>query len=299
LAEPSDPAAPRKPPAAESPAGLSPGLYIVATPIGNARDITLRALDVLRAVDAIACEDTRVTARLLAIHGIARPLVAYHEHNAAKMRPTLVARLGEGARIALVSDAGTPLLSDPGYRLTRACIEAGIAITTLPGPAAAMAALTLAGQPTDRVLFAGFLPVKSGARRSELAEIGSLQATLVFYEAPHRLVESLADMAAVLGNRAAAVVREITKLFEETQRDTLPALAARYAAAGPPKGEIVIVVGPPAGQAGIDDQAMDDALRAALMAGNTVRDAAQIVAASHGWPKRVVYARALALSGAA
>lgn len=298
----------RKPPAlkskdrGETPAGglaggLAPGLYIVATPIGNAADITLRALDVLKQVDAIACEDTRVTSRLLAIHGIARPLVPYHEHNAAAMRPKLVARLAGGERIALVSDAGTPLLSDPGYRLVRACIDASVAITTLPGPSAAIAALTLAGQPTNRVLFAGFLPAKAAARRKALAEIANLDATLVFYEAPHRLVESLADMAAVLGTREAAVAREITKLFEEVRRASLHDLAAHYAAAGPPRGEIMLVIGPPGAAPAITADVIDRALSEALAAGQSLRDAAEMVATANGLSKRAVYARALALGG--
>jgi len=285
---------------AGEPAGkLAPGLYIVATPIGNASDITLRALDVLKRVDAIACEDTRVTARLAAIHGIKRPMLPYHEHNARHMRPKLLAQLAAGERIALVSDAGTPLLSDPGYQLVRDCIAAGIALATLPGPVAAIAALTLAGQPTDRVLFVGFLPAKASARRQALAEIVAVKATLVFYEAPHRVAASLADMAAMLGPRAAALAREITKLFEEVRRAPLSELAAHYAAAGAPKGEIAIVVGPPAaarhGESPAEppDAAIDAALSEAMAAGHSIRDAASLVARSLGWPRRAVYARAL------
>ncbi|MEO5336703.1 MAG: 16S rRNA (cytidine(1402)-2'-O)-methyltransferase [Magnetospirillum sp. WYHS-4] len=274
---------------------MPPGLYAVATPIGNAGDITLRALEVLRTVDAIACEDTRVTARLLAIHGIRRPLLAYHEHNAERARPQIVRRLQEGESLALVSDAGTPLVSDPGYKLVRACHEAGIAVNALPGPSSVLTALVLAGLPTDRFLFAGFLPNRSTARRKALAELAAIPATLVLMESPSRLPASLADMALVLGDREAAVTRELTKLFEEVRRGGLADLAAHYAEAGPPKGEVTVVIGPPSGEReapAADD--LDGWLRDA-MAELSVRDAADRVAGISDLPRRQVYARALEL----
>ncbi len=280
--------------APRSPTDLAGGLYVVATPIGNAADITLRALAVLAAVDVIACEDTRVTRKLLGMHGISRPLTAYHEHNADAVRPRLLARLAAGERIALVSDAGTPLISDPGFRLVRACIAAGVAVIPLPGASAVLAALTISGLPTDRFLTAGFLPTRQGPRRRALAELAAVPATLVILESPHRLAASLADMAEVLGDRAAAVTRELTKLFEEAVRGPLTDLAARYAAAGPPKGEITVVIAPPAPAA--PPAAADvDALLAAALTEGSVKDAAARVAATTGLPKRAVYARALAI----
>jgi 16S rRNA (cytidine1402-2'-O)-methyltransferase len=267
----------------------------VATPIGNAGDITLRALELLRRADRIACEDTRVTCGLLARYGIATPLLAYHEHNAARMRPLLLERLRRGETIALVSDAGTPLVSDPGYKLVRAVVEAGIPVTTLPGASAALAALVLSGLPTDRFFFAGFLPPRSAARRTALAELAGIAATLIFFESAGRLADTLADMAAVLGARDAAVARELTKLYEEVRRGTVTELAEHYAPVDPPKGEIVIVVGPPAA-AEASEAVIDDALRAAL-ATLSMRDAVAAVAASLSAPRRRVYARALALAG--
>jgi len=271
-----------------------PGLHIVATPIGNASDITLRALDVLHQVELIACEDTRVTGKLLARHGVKTPTTAYHDHNAAKVRPALLAKLAAGVRIALVSDAGTPLINDPGYRLVRDAVEAGIPVTALPGPSSVMAALCLAGLPTDRFFFAGFLPPKSGQRRNELKTLAAIPATLVFLESAQRLPEALEDLAAVLGGtRPAAMARELTKLYEEVRRGSLDELAAHYAKAGPPKGEVVLVVGAPV-EAAASEDAIDTALRAAL-AGMTVREAADAVAAATGAPRRQVYTRALAL----
>jgi 16S rRNA (cytidine1402-2'-O)-methyltransferase len=272
------------------------GLVIVATPIGNAGDITLRALDLLRKADCIACEDTRVTGRLMARYGIATPLLAYHEHNAARMRPLLLERLRRGETIALVSDAGTPLISDPGYKLVRAAVEAGISVTTLPGASAALAALVLSGLPTDRFFFAGFLPPRTAARRRDLAALAGIPATLIFFESAGRLADSLADMAAVLGARDGAVARELTKLYEEVRRGTLAELAAHYAAIDAPRGEIVVVVGPPAATAEASDAVIDDALRAAL-AKESLRDAVAAVAAALGAPRRRVYARALAIAG--
>ena len=283
---------------ADRPGPLAPGLYLVATPIGNARDITLRALDVLAAADVLAAEDTRNTRRLLTIHGVRRPqggqLVPYHDHNGAAQRPRLLAALAEGRSVALVSDAGTPLVADPGYRLAAEAIAAGHPVTAVPGASAALAALAVAGLPTDRFLFAGFPPPRSAARRRALAELAAVPGTLVFYESPRRLAASLADMAATLGaDRPAAVCRELTKRFEETRRGTLGALAAEYAAAPEPRGEVVVLVGPPAAQAA-SGEALDAALAAALP-GCSVRDAAEAVAAELGLPRRQVYARALAL----
>ena len=273
---------------------LTPALYIVATPIGNLGDLTMRARDILAAADLVACEDTRITGKLLTAFGLKRPLIAYNDHNADKVRPTLLDALRQGKAVALVSDAGTPLVSDPGYKLVRDVAAAGLAVTAAPGPSALLTALVLAGLPTDRFLFAGFLPPKSGARRTALGELAAVPATLVFYESGPRLAASLADMAAVLGDRPAAVARELTKLFEEVRRDPLSALAAHYAEAGPPKGEIVVVVGAPAAQAASADT-LDAALRRAL-ADNSTRDAAALVAGETGLPRKQVYARALELA---
>ena len=274
---------------------LSSGLYIVATPIGNAADITLRALDILSGADAIACEDTRVSAKLLAMHGISARLVAYHEHNAERMRPVLLAQLAAGGRIALISDAGTPLVSDPGYKLVRDAVTAGIAVQAAPGPSAALAALVVSGLPSNRFLFAGFLDAKPVGRRRELAELARVETTLIFYESGPRLAASLADMAEILGDRPAAVARELTKLYEETVRDGLTALARRYAESGPPRGEIVIVVGPPLPEPPPAEAEIDALLKEA-MSRVSLRDAAAEVAARLGLPRREVYARALALS---
>ncbi len=275
---------------------LEPGLYLVSTPIGHARDITLRALDTLAGADLIACEDTRVSQHLLARYGITTKRVPYHDHNASRMRPMLLARLAARERIALISDAGTPLVSDPGHKLVAACLQAGLPVYTIPGASAPLSALLLSGLPSDRFLFAGFLPSKGGARRSELASLATVPASLIFFESAHRLAESLADMARILGDRPAAVARELTKLYEQVVRDRLTALATRYAEDGPPRGEIVVVVGPPEADAP-DQDGLDSALRQA-MAGASIRDAAGDVAASLGLPRRQVYARALALAKA-
>ncbi|CAO3415541.1 16S rRNA (cytidine(1402)-2'-O)-methyltransferase (EC 2.1.1.198) [Azospirillum doebereinerae] len=267
----------------------------MATPIGNAADITLRALDTLTRATAIACEDTRVTAKLMGIHAIHTPFVSYHEHNAAKMRPILIERMKAGDSIALVTDAGTPLVSDPGYKLVRECVAEGVAVTTLPGASAPLVALVLSGLPTDRFLFAGFLPNKSSARRATAGELKGVPATLVFFESPQRLPESLADLAEILGPREAAVARELTKYYEEVRRGTLPELAAHYAEAGPPKGEVVLVIGPP-GEEDTPGEADIDALLREALTRLRVRDAAADVAARTGQPKRMVYARALELA---
>lgn len=284
--------------ASEAPlAGIPAGacLALIATPIGNLRDISPRALDWLRAADAIACEDSRVSGKLLRHFAIEKPLIPYHDHNADKVRPDLLRRLQGGARIALISDAGTPLISDPGYKLVREVTAAGIRVTALPGPAAPIMALILSGLPTDRFLFAGFLPAKSTARRQTAAELAAVPASLIFFETAPRLADSLADLAAVLGDRPAAVARELTKLYEEVRRERLSTLAAHYREAGPPRGEIVLVVGPPEpDEAAFDlDAALQDAL-----ARLSVKDAAATVAAISGQPKRLVYARALELSQA-
>lgn len=267
---------------------------MIATPIGNARDITLRALDILEQADVIACEDTRVTAKLLAIHGISRPLVAYHEHNAERARPGLIRRLKGGETVALVSDAGTPLVSDPGYKLVRACIDEGIAVTPLPGASSVLCALVVSGLPTDRFFFAGFLPQKPTARKRALKELAEVPGSLVFMESARRLAASLADMAQVLGGREAVIAREMTKMFEEARRGPLEELAAHYQALGAPKGEVTIVIAPPGEATAMDDAALDRLLTQALKEGS-VRDAADTVAAISGLARRKVYARALEL----
>ena len=280
---------------ADAASKLAPGLYLVATPIGNLADVTLRALDVLRSADAVLCEDTRVTAKLLARYGIAAATQPYHDHNAERVRPAILARLKAGAALALVSDAGTPLVSDPGYKLVRAALADGIAVTVVPGASAALTALLGSGLPPDRFLFAGFLPPKAAGRRRALDELKDIAATLVFFESAPRLAESLADMAAIFGPRPAAVARELTKLHEEVRRDDLAALAAHYRTVGPPKGELVVVVGPPAAAA-TSESDLDRALGAAL-AHKSLREAVEDVAAATGARRRQVYARALALKG--
>ena len=276
---------------------IAPGLHVVATPIGNLRDISLRALATLAAADAVIAEDTRVTKTLLAHYGIATPLIAYHEHNAHVVRPQLLARLAGGASLALVSDAGTPLVSDPGFKLVAEAVAAGIAVTSVPGASAVLAALVVAGLPTDRFFFEGFLPPKSAARRARLAELAAIPGTLVFFESARRVAETLEDCAAVLGAREAAVARELTKHFENVRRGPLAQLAREIANDEPLRGEIVLLVGPPAaGAAEISEATLDERLRAA-MAINSVKDAAAIVAGETGQPRRRVYARALQLAG--
>ncbi len=274
---------------------LPPGLYLVATPIGNLADITQRAARILAQVDHIACEDSRITRRLLQALGISKPLIAYHDHSDDETQNRILALMADGA-VALVSDAGTPLISDPGYRLVRAARAAGHAITTLPGPCAAIAAITLAGLPSDRFLFAGFLPAKAKARSDALAELADIRATLVFYESGPRLAASLAAMAAVLGPaREAAVARELTKIYEECRTGTLAALAAQYADAGAPKGEIVVLVGPPVA----DDAPADPGTLAALLADalETMPPAraAKHVAQATGADRAALYAQAVAM----
>ena len=270
-------------------------LVLVATPIGNLGDLTARALEGLKTADLIACEDSRVTAKLLQHAGIEKPLLPYHDHNADIMRPKLLERIAAGQRVALVSDAGTPLISDPGYKLVRAAVAAGHAVTMLPGPSAPIMALALSGLPSDRFLFAGFLPPKSKARRDAIAELARAPVTLVLFETAPRLIDSLRDLHAVLGDRPAAVARELTKLYEEVRRESLSALIAHYESAGEPKGEIVIVVGPPSEEPASADDV--DALLTRALATMSVKDAAATVAAATGAPRRTIYARALELAG--
>ena len=273
---------------------LSPGLYIVATPIGNLGDLTPRAAGVLARADVIAVEDSRVTAGLLRHIGVKRPMTPYHDHNAEGVRPGLVARMA-GESVALVSDAGTPLISDPGYKLVRDARAAGHAVVTVPGPCAAVAALTLAGLPTDRFLFLGFLPPKAHARAAVIAEVAAVRATLVLYESGPRLAACLASLADGLGDRDAAVTREITKRFEEAVTGPLTTLAARYAEA-PPRGEIVIVVAPPGEAAPASAEDADTALAEALTRLPAARAAGE-VAKRLGLDRRALYARALAMKG--
>ena len=273
-------------------AKLSPGLYIVATPIGNLSDLAPRAAAVLAQADVLAVEDKRVTSKLLAHIGVKRPMVPYHDHNADRVRPGLVAEMATKS-VALVSDAGTPLISDPGYKLVRDARAAGIPVVTIPGPSAAIAALTLSGLPTDRFLFLGFLPAKAGARASAIKEVAAIPATLVLYESGPRLAACLEALAAGLGDREAAVAREISKRFEETVTGTLAELAARYAGA-PPKGEIAIVVAPPGEAEAVDEAEVDAALREAMTRLSPSRAAAE-VSETLGVKKRDVYERALTL----
>jgi len=271
------------------------GLHLVATPIGNLGDITHRALDVLTGADMIICEDTRVTRKLLSRYAIATPSLAYNDHNARRVLPKLMERLNNGESLALVTDAGTPLISDPGYRLVAAAIEADVALHALPGASAALAGLVLSGLPTDGFFFAGFPPPRQTARRRRFTDLAAVPGSLIFFESAKRLAASLADLHHTLGDRPAAIAREITKLHEEVRRGTLSELAAHYAEAGPPKGEIVIVVAPPLARE-IDDAALRAALIEAL-ADLSLRDAVAQVTAVTGRPRRDVYRLALEITG--
>ncbi len=273
---------------------LTPGLHIVATPIGNLGDITLRALAALAGADLIACEDTRVTRKLLDRYAIATPLTPYHDHNAEKARPALLRRLADGAAIALVSDAGTPLISDPGFKLVRAAHEAGHPVTTLPGASSLLAALTVSGLPTDQFFFAGFLPAKETARRAQIAELARIPATLVLFEAGPRLAAMLNDLAAGLGSREAVVCRELTKLHEEVRRGDLETLA-QSCEASELRGEFVVVVAPPPASVQISAEEADALLRQAL-ARVSLKDAVGEVADVTGLPRRELYQRALELA---
>jgi 16S rRNA (cytidine1402-2'-O)-methyltransferase len=276
--------------AAKAPAGL----YLVATPIGNLADISLRALEVLAGCNVIACEDTRVTRKLSERYGIETPLTPYHEHNAAEARPKILARLARGEAVALVSDAGTPLISDPGYKLVRAVQDAGHAVTAIPGASSVLTALNVAGLPTDRFLFEGFLPPKQAARQKRIAVLTNIPATLVLFESGPRLAATLADLSEGLGPRAAAICRELTKLHEEVRRGDLAMLARDYAQGGETRGEIVIVVAPPE-EAETEGADVDDMLRQAL-ARVSLKDAVGEVALASGRSRREVYRRALELT---
>ncbi len=275
---------------------IGAGLHVVATPIGNLGDITFRALATLAAADAVIAEDTRVTKTLLAHYGIATPMITYHEHNAAVMRPHLIARLKTGAALALVSDAGTPLVSDPGFKLVADALTEGIAVIPVPGASAVLAALVVAGLPTDRFFFEGFLPPRSAARRQRIAELAPIPGTLVFFESPRRLAETLQDLAAVLGARPAAIARELTKHFETVRRGDLNELAQALAQEEPPRGEIVLLVGPPqTGTRELSAEDLDQKLLSALQT-LSVKDAAAVVSAQSGQNRRQVYARAVELA---
>ena len=273
---------------------VPPGLYLVATPVGNLGDVTLRALETLGAVDAIACEDSRVTRRLLERYAITTPLLTYHEHNAEAARPKILARLGAGAAIALVSDAGTPLISDPGFKLVQAAQAAGHTVTAVPGASALLTALTASGLPTDRFFFEGFLPPRAAARRTRIDELANLPATLVFFETGPRIAAMLDDAAARLGGRPAAVCRELTKLHEEIRRGDVTALARAYMEGAETRGEFVVVIGPPAKSEPVETIDLDGMLQRAL-ATASLKDAVEAVAAATGLKRRVVYQRALAL----
>jgi 16S rRNA (cytidine1402-2'-O)-methyltransferase len=274
---------------------LAAGLYLVATPIGNLRDITLRALEMLAAADLVACEDTRVTRKLFDHYGLSAPLMSYHDHNAETARPKILQRIAAGDAVALVSDAGTPLISDPGFKLVRDATAADLPVTAAPGASAAVMALTVAGLPTDRFFFEGFLPSKSAARRTRIAELARIPATLVLYESGPRLGDALSDLAAGLGAREAAVCRELTKLHEEVRRGTLETLARDYAAGAETRGEIAIVIAPPDARAPSGAEEIDALLRAAL-ARVSLKDAVAEVAAATGEQRRAVYSRALELT---
>lgn len=274
----------------------APGLYFIATPIGAARDITLRALDLLASADVLAAEDTRTLRHLMDIHGVAlgqRPLWAYHDHNGAEVRPRILAALADGHSVVYASEAGTPLVADPGFQLGRAAIAAGHAVTAAPGPSAVLAALTVSGLPSDRFLFAGFPPATATARRTWLAEFAQIPATLVFYESPNRVQEMLADAVQVFGSvRQAAVCRELTKKFEETRRGSLGDLAAAFAA-GSPRGEFVVLIDR-AGEEAVDEAAIRQALAEAL-GRMKVKEAATMIAELYRLPRREVYQMALTL----
>ena len=271
------------------------GLHLVATPIGNLGDISLRALETLAGVEVIACEDTRITRRLTERYGIAAELIAYHEHNAATARPKILERLAQGAAVALVSDAGTPLISDPGFKLVREACAAGYAVTALPGPSSVLTALSVAALPTDRFFFEGFLPARETARRARLSELARIDATLVLFESGNRVQAALSDLAETMGARDAAICRELTKLHEEVIRGPLAELAER-AETLETRGEFVLVIGPPLADAqALTDEALDNFLRDQLK-GHSVRDAVALAIELSGRPRREVYARALELA---
>lgn len=273
---------------------IAPGLYLVATPIGNLRDITLRALDVLKAADCVACEDTRVSAKLFQAYGISAQTMVYNDHNALRQIDVILKKLDQDERVALVSDAGTPLVSDPGYKLVRAAVREGHKVYSVPGPSAVLSALQVSGLPTDAFCFIGFLPPKKNARQKHLKEWVSAQGSLVAFETAGRLQDGLEDILAVLGDREIAIVREITKIHEEARRASVSSLIAYYKEAGDPKGEIVLVIAPPTPETMVDAN-VEDLLREAL-GRMSVRDAAEHVATMTGQKRRAVYDLALALS---
>jgi 16S rRNA (cytidine1402-2'-O)-methyltransferase len=273
----------------EAKLSLKGGLYLVATPIGNLGDITLRALEILRNCDVIACEDTRVSRKLLSAYSIDKPLISYHDHNADQMRPLILDKIAGGQAVVLISDAGTPLISDPGYKLVRQCYEAKLPVTFLPGPSAVIAGLVLSGMASDRFLFAGF------ADRIAYPELSSINMTLIFFESAKRLGATLKDMAKAFPNREVSVVREITKLFEEVRRGSFDELIHYYEENGPPKGEVVLVLSPKGAQTTpVED--VDHLLRQAL-ASHSIRDACTLVAGTLGVPRKQIYQRALELKG--
>jgi 16S rRNA (cytidine1402-2'-O)-methyltransferase len=276
---------------------IESGLHIVATPIGNLGDVTLRALNVLAAADFVLCEDTRVTSRLLERYGIKASMKPYHEHNAEKVRPAIIAELNAGKSFALVSDAGVPLVSDPGYRLVQACHAEGLPVTSIPGASSVLTALTLSGLPSDAFTFIGFLPQKSKARCDVLAKFKPVPTTLIAFESPHRIVDALADMASVLGARPIAVGRELTKLHEEVLRGTALEIHALLSARETVKGEIVVVIAPAQEQAAIVNEADIDAALSLALQQNSASKAAALVSKKFGLPKDDIYARIIKRKG--
>jgi 16S rRNA (cytidine1402-2'-O)-methyltransferase len=275
---------------------LKPGLYLVATPIGHLKDITLRALETLAAADVVFCEDTRITARLLARYGISKELKPYHDHNAAKVRPLILSRIAAGQSVALTSDAGTPLISDPGFRLVKEALAGDLTVDMIPGASAPLTALALSALPADRFLFAGFLPAKRGERRRRLAELASVPATLIFFDTPPRIADTLADIAAVLGSREVAIARELTKIHQEILRGSPTDLAALIGGRGGLKGEITLIIAPPAADAPASDAAMERALEEALQS-MSMSKAASEVAREFNRSRHDVYDLALKLRG--
>lgn len=274
---------------------LASGLYLVGTPIGNLGDITSRAITILQSVDSVLCEDTRHSGRLMAALGLKVRLRPYHDHNAARVRPAILQELAAGGRLALISDAGMPAIADPGHKLVKEALDAGIRVSAAPGPSAGLMALAISGLPTDRYFFQGFLPAKASARRKVWRELAPIPASLVVFEAPGRLAASLADAAEILGPRPAVIARELTKLYEELRRGRLDELALALAAEPVPRGEIVLVIGPPAQSANAMDAAAVDELLGEALAAHGPSRAAAIVAERSGRPRAELYKRALAL----
>lgn len=272
------------------------GLYIVATPIGNMSDITLRALDILKLVDLIVCEDTRVSGGLLAHYGIKKTLISYNDHNADERRPEILAAINSGKRVALISDAGTPLVSDPGYKLAREALEQDIYVTAIPGASSVLAALCLSGLPNDQFFFGGFLPTKTEALKKYIASLAAVPATLIFFESARRLEESLAALQTGLSDRNAAIVREITKLYEESRRGKLSQLLDNIRENGAPKGEVVIVIAPPGKEETLSNQDIESHIRL-LLKSHSVKEAASIIAEQTGRPRKEIYALALKIQG--